>query len=355
MAEKKTRRQTTPKAHPIIGSELSTKTLKAGQQKPTVKGDKSLPSPAKRKARTSQTTHGEPLLKKLLAKKDLHLKLANEMDITSEFLAFCQTIAILRHPEFGCPWDLEQDHKSLRPFMLEESYEASQAMGSENPKEICEELGDVLLQVVLNAQIACDNDQFSISDVMRGITRKMIARHPHVFLRPEKKSRLSPEQVLSKWEQVKTEEQKKTLGQAKTKGYFKQHGIDKIFPATTRAYKIGILAQKINFDWVSVVDVWKQLKSEILELEVEMTTAQSEAMTPELLHRIKDEIGDIYFTLAQLCRHLSLSPEVVASDANEKFLSRFQKIEALMVRDKKTLSQSSLEDLEKYWREAKKR
>ena len=283
--------------------------------------------------------------------KDLNV--APKEEVSDAFYQFCTTIATLRNKHYGCPWDLQQNHKSLRAFMLEESYEAAHAMGKNDDKEICEELGDVLLQVVLNAQVALDDQRFTITDVIKAINSKMIARHPHVFMRSIDEERLTPEEVLNRWDEVKKKEQLTHKGSFTEKDYFKTHQVDKVFPASLRAARIGELAKKVSFDWPDLSGVWTQFLDEVEELKHEIKSLQKKK-SKKTLAKVKEEIGDIYFTVAQLCRHLDFSAEEVASDANEKFLLRFSTMEKLIATDKKKLSQVSNSDLEIYWKKAKK-
>ncbi|NRA46687.1 MAG: MazG family protein [Oligoflexales bacterium] len=182
-----------------------------------------------------------------------------------EFTKFCETIATLRHPEDGCPWDIEQTHHSLRKYMIEEAYEASAAMGGEDQGAICDELGDVLLQVVLNAQVAADAGTFTIVDVIKGINTKMQRRHPHVFKKDEHDGKVDPDSLHRQWHSIKAKEQGQ--GSAEEQGVFKKAKVEKIHPSTSQAYKIGKVASGINFDWDHANEVFAVLKSEFLELE----------------------------------------------------------------------------------------
>ena len=259
------------------------------------------------------------------------------------FLGFVDTVKRLRDPKNGCPWDLKQTHLTLRPFMVEEAYEAVEAMTSGHVDEIRDELGDVLLQVVLNAQVAQDQGNFNIADVIRGIDAKMRRRHPHVFDNADGKA-VSVDQVKDNWEKIKSAEKK---GQAPDKkGLF---GKVKEFPATQKALKIGKIANKIDFDWDGPSQVLSQLKAEIQELEHEMLQGPSTA------DRIEDELGDVYFTLAQLSRHLGIDPEVVANRGNSKFLRRFQTMEQLLRSENREFKDLSRKQKEALWGEAKKK
>jgi MazG family protein len=264
--------------------------------------------------------------------------------VTAAFADFCRTVAALRDKAGGCPWDLEQDHRTLRRYMLEEAYEACDAMGGDDSKAICDELGDVLLQVVLNAQIAHDDGRFSIADVARGIDAKMRRRHPHVFGTEDEKARRSRDAIRTKWDQVKAAERGRDA--AAPAGFFAE--ATGKHPASQQALKIGKLAAKIRFDWDDAQEVFAQVRSEIDEVAAELSRpAREEA-------KLAEEIGDVYFSLAQLCRHLSLEPETLALDANQKFLRRFAALESTAARDGIDIQKASRATLEELWVRVKK-
>ncbi len=261
------------------------------------------------------------------------------------FFEFCETVATLRHPKKGCPWDLEQTHASLRKYMIEEAYEASAVMcekkSHENIEKLFEELGDVLLQVVLNAQLGSDERSFDIRKVIQSINQKMIRRHPHVFDVKQNKIKKTPAQVLKDWDGLKAQEKKKEDSTHYFQEIKKHPG-----PASTQAIKIGNLAGKINFDWKNPLQVLDVLKSEIIELEKEIKAKHKK--------NIYEEMGDVYFSLTQLCRHLEIEPELVALDANKKFLARFAQMEKMAKKEKLDIKKLSLEKLEMLWQRAKK-
>lgn len=252
------------------------------------------------------------------------------------FARFCSTVGALRDPKTGCPWDLEQTHATLRKYMLEEAYEAVHAMGENDPKELSGELGDVLLQVVLNAQLALDAKKFSIVDVIDGIDAKMIRRHPHVFAKETRQE--------GSWDAIKAEE-KKAAGTAKPEKIF--DAADKMHPASAQAVKIGKIASSINFDWDDANEVFAQVRSEVEEVAEELAKTERDPA------RLADEIGDLYFSLAQLSRHLGLEPEVVALDANKKFLRRFAKLEEIAKAKGQDPRTASREGLEALWKAVK--
>jgi MazG family protein len=255
--------------------------------------------------------------------------------MTTPFERFCATIAALRHPVTGCPWDLEQTHLSLRRYLIEEAYEAAEAMGEGDTREICDELGDVLLQVVLNAQIAKDARTFTIDDVVNAIDAKMRRRHPHVFGDGSKVS----------WESIKADE-KAAAGKKPATGHFADAA--KKHPAAAQSVAIGKLAKKIRFDWDEPKEVFDQLASEVEELRAEFAAGKLDRA------RVSEELGDVYFSLAQLCRHLDLDPETVALDGNRKFLKRFAVLEGLAEKRGVAVAGAAREVLEGLWKDAKK-
>ncbi len=261
------------------------------------------------------------------------------------FAEFCKLIERLRDPVNGCPWDLKQNHQTLAKYMIEEAYESAAVMKENNTALICDELGDVLLQVVLNAQIANDAKTFAIEDVIRSIHEKMFRRHPHVFGSVEEQKKREIPQIMERWEEIKKSE--KVLHDTST--YMQEKGVYKVHPASTQAAKIGKAAKGVNFDWDNPEEVFDVLLSEIQELKTEWKRSHKKH-SPELY----SELGDVYFTLAQLCRHLDLEPEMVAWDGNLKFLKRFEWMEEKAKSRDQEISALQKEQLEVLWNEAKK-
>lgn len=272
-------------------------------------------------------------------------------EIGKLFADFCRMIAALRDPDHGCPWDLEQNFESLRTYMLEEAWEASLAMKDGDGPEILGELGDVLLQVVLNAQVGRDQNQFSIKEVISSIHEKMVRRHPHVFgSETEKNPDKSVSEIRKTWEEIKSEEAGLSGSDSgkKHKGYFEKAKAHKIFPATTQALKIGRLASDIQFDWKSSKPVFETVLSEVRELEAEWNHGNIKDQK-----RFNEELGDLYFSLAQLCRHQKLDPELIAMEGNHKFLRRFKMLESLARDENIDIKSSKQEVLEELWQRVK--
>ena len=260
------------------------------------------------------------------------------------FADFCLTIARLRDPQDGCPWDLLQDHLSLRRYLIEEAYEAAEAMAQGHPQHICDELGDVLLQVVLNSQVALDAGTFSLVDVIRGIDAKMRRRHPHVFAAAADAPSITADQVRKSWDEIKRQENQAPASGSKT---FSEAASKQ--PATSQAYKIGKIAAKINFDWDNSQEVLAQVRSEVDELADELNKPSHDQI------KIAEELGDIYFSLAQLARHLDLDPEIVSVDANRKFLRRFEALEGIASERGIAVRTAARAQLEAIWAAVKER
>ena len=239
-----------------------------------------------------------------------------------------KTVEILRSPE-GCPWDREQTHKTIRRNMLEEAYEAVEAIDEDNPEHLKEELGDVLLQVLLHSQIAKDSEEFDIQDVAKMLNDKLIHRHPHVFSTAKVKD---SSEVITNWEKLKREEKserKRTLD-----------GIPKTLPALSVAEKISKKVVKKGFEWKCEQDVYSCVSGEIDEFRQAQSQEDKEL-----------EFGDILFALVNLARWNKIDPESALAKANNKFIKRFNKLESLA---QKPLEELSYEEYDALWKEAKK-
>lgn len=218
----------------------------------------------------------------------------------STFEALLEIVAHLRGPE-GCPWDREQDHKTLAPYAIEEIYELVEALEEKNDSKVKDELGDVLFQVALHTQLAQERKAFTVEDVLTNLNEKMIRRHPHVFAGAKVEN---SEEVWKNWEKIKKAE-KKTPGLE----------IPEVLPALQRSYKIGVKTQRAGFDWSNATQVLDKVKEELQEFEEAL-----ENRTPAL---IEEELGDLLFSVAQLTRHCGFEPEQTLRAANRKFLNRY--------------------------------
>lgn len=248
------------------------------------------------------------------------------------FDAFVRMIAMLRGPE-GCPWDRAQDHMSLRRNMIEEAYEAVSAIESGDDGELAEELGDVLLQVVLHAQIAADESRFTIDDVIDGISEKIRRRHPHVFGDAQAGT---PLEVIERWDEIKREEKA---------GAGVLEGIPSALPALLWAQKISRRAVGVGFEWESLDAVWEKVHEEIDELKA------TEPGSPEAA----DEIGDLLFTVVNLARKQGIDAEEALRATCRKFIKRFEGMERDAVASGRTIDELDISEMEKLWQHAKSR
>ena len=272
-------------------------------------------------------------------------KVATQLPAVEQVLA---VVAQLRNPQRGCPWDLKQTHASLRPHLLEEAYEAVEAMTHEpvvNVTHLKEELGDVLLQVLLHAQIAQDNGLFSFADVCETLAEKLVHRHPHVF-RPEAQAQNhieTPEQVSAQWQAIKqAEKAKNNKGVTIVESVL--NSVSTGQPALSRAAKISRKAVKLGFKWPNLDSLWDCVMSEFEEFKVEAI-----AKYP-IVDRMEDELGDIFFACASLAQFFDLDPEVALTRATNKFQARFWYIEQHVT---KPLTALSFDEWEALWGEAK--
>ena len=250
-------------------------------------------------------------------------------DPATAFQRLVETIKALRDPENGCPWDLKQTHSSLKQYLIEEAYELIDAIDGE-PAAIQEELGDVLLQVLLHSQIAADEDRFTITDVVNTITDKMIERHPHVF---GNENRSDAEAVARIWEQQK---------QSATRGLLA--GISKSLPALQKAHLIGARTTRVGFDWENAQEAAKKVREEVEEYLTAISNGEPTA--------IEEEFGDLLFSLAQVSRKQSFNAEEALQRACAKFTTRFEHMEAAT---NKPLAELTTTELEQLWQAAKKK
>jgi tetrapyrrole methylase family protein/MazG family protein len=258
--------------------------------------------------------------------------------------AFIKTIARLRAPD-GCPWDREQTHESLARFLLEETYEVLEAIHENNQENLKEELGDLLLQIVLNAQVAKDNGTFDIDDVAAGINAKMVSRHPHVFADAKAEN---ADAVLKQWEDLKAEEKKNKPARESA-----LDGIPRALPALMQALKMSEKAVNQGFEWEHEDQIWQQLHSEIDELKEALRHEKFEKKRTDS-KEFRDaqlELGDVLFTIVNIARWNNMNPEETLLMANEKFKRRFKSMEKLARKPLKDLSFQEYEDL---WKEVKR-
>jgi len=244
---------------------------------------------------------------------------------------------VLRGPG-GCPWDLEQSFETLKPYLVEETYEVLDAIDSGDPERLKGELGDVLLQVVFQAQIAKDEGLFTFEDVAETLSKKLIRRHPHVFGDAVAKT---ADDVLRSWEKIKTRE-KAGKTDPSEKGLLS--GVPKHLPALLKCYRLCQKAGRVGFDWPDIA----QVVDKVAEEAGELTRARTAAAR-------KHEIGDLLFAVANLARHLGVDPESALQETNRRFISRFGYVEQELRKKGKSPSDSTLDEMDRLWDKAKRR
>jgi ATP diphosphatase len=251
-----------------------------------------------------------------------------------------EIMAALRTPGSGCPWDLEQNFRTIAPYTLEEAYEVADAIARGDLADLKDELGDLLLQVVFHARMAEEQGAFDFGDVVDGITAKLIRRHPHVFADAEGRT---AEHVKGLWERIK-EEEKAERGEAPKQGALA--GVPLALPALTRALKLQSKAGRVGFDWNNPHAVLAKIREEADEIEAELDTAsQAEAAA---------EVGDLLFAVVNLARHLNADPEDILRQTNLKFERRFAAIERALAARGKSPQEATLAEMDALWDEAKK-
>jgi MazG family protein len=253
----------------------------------------------------------------------------------------------LRAPD-GCPWDREQTHASLRPFVLEETYEVLEAIESRSPAHLREELGDFLFEAVFLAQISDEAGDFTIADAIDGICDKLVRRHPHVFARATSDELTTPDEVLEQWEVIKAKERAASGVPATAKRKTTLSGVPKTLPSLLRAYEISARAAAVGFDWAQPTDVLDKIEEEVAEVRKEVESGA----TGDLSHA-EAEMGDLLFAITNLSRKLGIEPEAALRRANEKFTRRFDAVEHAFAARGQALSEATLEEMEAEWQRVK--
>ncbi|QHS23893.1 nucleoside triphosphate pyrophosphohydrolase [Virgibacillus sp. MSP4-1] len=252
-----------------------------------------------------------------------------------QFNRLREVIAILRGPD-GCPWDRKQTHESLRPYLLEEAYEVIEAIDEQDDEKLADELGDVLLQVMLHGQIGEDEGYFSVDDVIRHITDKMVRRHPHVFGNVNLNT---SDEVVKTWDEIKRDE----------KGGVEEESIvddiEKSLPALLIAFELQKKTGKVGFDWEDFQPVFDKIMEEIKEFK--------QSLAKQTTTEMEKELGDILFSIVNLARHYKINPEIALQRSNQTFKRRFQFIEKRTKEQGKTLNDMTLEEMDQLWNEAK--
>ena len=257
-------------------------------------------------------------------------------------------MAQLRDPGSGCPWDLEQNFATIAPYAIEEAYEVADAIARGDLDDLCDELGDLLLQVVFHARMAEEQNAFSFGDVVEAITRKMIRRHPHVFADSE--GRLTPADVKGAWARIKAEEKaeraaRRPEGAASPTSLLASVKAGQ--PALSRAMELQRKASSVGFDWNDPRAVLHKIREEADEIEAALDRGDA--------GELADETGDLLFALVNLARHVGADPEMALRGTNAKFERRFAYIERKLAEQWRSLDQSSLEEMDAFWNEAKEK
>lgn len=260
-----------------------------------------------------------------------------------------EIMAALRTPDTGCPWDLAQDFDTIAPYTIEEAYEVADAIARGDLDDLCDELGDLLLQVVFHARLAQERGAFDFGAVVEAITAKMIRRHPHVFGDARGRDVAA---VNAAWDAIKSEEKARRAARRAARGLPPEPGQGRALdgvpagaPALTRAVKLQDKAAKVGFDWPEVRPVLDKIREEIDEVEAEIAAGDRKAAA--------EEVGDLLFALANLARHLDVDPEAALRGTNEKFTRRFAHIEDRLAEAGRTPAEASLDEMEALWQEAK--
>jgi MazG family protein len=249
-------------------------------------------------------------------------------------------MARLRAPG-GCPWDREQNYDTIKPYLLEETYEVMDAIDARDFEGLEDELGDLLLQAVFFAQMASEEGRFDISGSLEAINSKLIRRHPHVFADGDAKT---SGEVLRRWDEIKAEE-REAKAKPRPKGLLA--GVPRSLPALVEAQRIAGKAAKAGFDWANIDQVFEKLWEELAELDA----ARASAQQPD----IEDELGDLLFVVVNIARFLNVDPEQALRKTNSKFRTRFGQVEAGVEASGKTLQEAGIDEMERLWQEAKRR
>ena len=256
-----------------------------------------------------------------------------------EFQRLREIMARLRAPD-GCPWDREQSIASLKPYLIEETYEVLDAIEREDWEHLPEELGDLQLQIVFQSQIAAEEGKFTVDDVLRAINEKLVRRHPHVF---DRESIETADGVKVRWDEIKAQE-KADRGEQPSDSILAD--VPRHQPSMLEAQKIGKRAAKVGFDWRDFSELRAKIAEEVDEVEHARASGDADA--------VEDEIGDLLFMAVNMARHAEVNPELALRRANRKFRERFEYIEQALGAEGRTLEDATLEEMEALWQAAKR-
>jgi len=270
------------------------------------------------------------------------------MEASTDISRLIEIMEALRAPETGCPWDIVQTFETIKPYTIEEAYEVADAIERNDMDDLCEELGDLLLQVVFHSRIAEEMGAFSFGDVVHAVTSKMIRRHPHVFAVSDADT---PESVKLQWDQIKAAEKRERLERRTLRGVSDDPkagflgSVQRSQPALTEALKLQEQAARVGFDWSAAEPILDKIEEEIGELRQALAEGRSES--------ISDELGDLIFAMVNIGRHVKVDAENALRGTNTKFRRRFRHIETSLAASGETLEAASLERMEELWQAAK--
>ena len=271
------------------------------------------------------------------------------MEPSRDITRLIEIMAALRQPETGCPWDVVQTFETIKPYTIEEAYEVADAIERNDMDDLCEELGDLLLQVVFHARMAEERGEFDFGSVVAAVTRKMIRRHPHVFARSDAET---PEAVKLQWDTIKQAEKRERKDRRAARGLpedpLRGHlgSVQRSFPALVEALKLQERAAKVGFDWSEPAPILDKIEEEIGELR--------EALREDDKTAVADELGDLIFALVNIGRHVGADPEMALRGTNTKFRNRFSHIEDSLAANGENLEAATLERMEELWQAAKR-
>ena len=265
-----------------------------------------------------------------------------------EFSRLVSIMVRLRAPD-GCPWDREQTIDTLKPFVLEETYEVLEAIDRHDHAALCEELGDFVFEAVFLAQLESEAGQFSIADSLKSVADKLVRRHPHVFARETDGVAIdSPDRVRTRWEEIKAQERSTAAGVETPKTLLS--GIAPTLPALLRAFHIGTRAASVGFDWAGAGGEVEKNREEVNELR---EVVDAGANHPVDHARAEEEMGDLLFAIANLARKLNIEPETALRKANDKFTRRFSAMESAIASSGRAMKEMTLSELEREWQQSK--
>ena len=271
------------------------------------------------------------------------------MEASKDISRLIEIMEALRQPETGCPWDIVQTFETIKPYTIEEAYEVADAIERNDMDDLCEELGDLLLQVVFHARIAEERGEFAFGDVVHAVTSKMIRRHPHVFSVSDADT---ADRVKLQWDVIKAEEKRERAERRARRGITEDFkagflgGVQRSQPALTEALKLQEQAARVGFDWSDPAPILDKIEEEIAELR--------EALAQGRPEQVSDELGDLIFALVNIGRHVKADPEDALRGTNTKFRRRFNHIETSLSVNGETLQDASLERMEELWQAAKR-